>query len=54
MAPLAVSPLFTLALVAVAGLIMLRAGMLKRRLVWRDQRCPVCGRPRSSCICYWG
>jgi hypothetical protein len=48
------SPLVSLGVVVAAAYLMIHAGMAKRRLVWRDRRCPVCGRPRSSCICYWG
>jgi hypothetical protein len=48
------SPLVTMLLVLAAGYTMITAGVAKRRLVWRDRQCPVCGRPRSKCICYWG
>jgi hypothetical protein len=43
----------TLVLVTAAAAIMIRAAVAKRRLVLRGRRCPVCGRPQQSCICYW-
>ncbi|HEY2326113.1 MAG TPA: hypothetical protein VGH52_01370 [Gaiellaceae bacterium] len=47
--PLAIATL----VVVLASYIMLTAGTAKRRLVWRNPRCPVCHHPRSNCICHW-
>jgi prepilin signal peptidase PulO-like enzyme (type II secretory pathway) len=41
-----------LAVAVIASLLMLRAGIAKRRLVWRS-RCPSCGHPMRYCTCYW-
>lgn len=37
----------------VALLIMVRAGVDKRRLAWRVSRCPVCHHPVKECTCRW-
>lgn len=47
----AASPL--VALVVLAGLLMVLAGVGKKQLVWRAARCPVCRHPRGHCICRW-
>jgi prepilin signal peptidase PulO-like enzyme (type II secretory pathway) len=46
-------PVTTLLVVAaIASLLMVRASIAKRRLVWRS-RCPSCGHPMRYCTCYW-
>jgi hypothetical protein len=42
-----------LCVAVIAAYLMVSAGIAKRRLVWRDRRCPSCGRPYESCTCYW-
>jgi hypothetical protein len=37
----------------IASLLMVRASVAKRRLVWRWRKCPSCGRPMRNCTCYW-
>jgi len=46
------SPLDPVA-VLVASVLMVLAGMAKRRFVLRDTECPVCRHPRSACTCRW-
>ena len=43
--------LVVLALVAVY--VMIDVGLARRRLAWRAQRCGVCHRPRTRCVCRW-
>lgn len=40
-------------LVAIAAYLMTTAGLGKKQLVVRNQRCQVCGRPRAHCTCRW-
>ena len=49
------TPLEPTVLVAgiVALLIMVHAGVGKRRLAWRVTRCPVCDHPLKECTCRW-
>jgi hypothetical protein len=42
-----------LAVALIAAYLMISAGVAKRRLVWRNKRCPSCGQPHARCTCYW-
>lgn len=39
--------------ILVAGVLMVLAGMSKRRFAWRSAACPVCHHPRTACTCRW-
>lgn len=36
-----------------AALLMVAAGLSKKRLSWRTTTCPVCHHARTSCTCRW-
>jgi hypothetical protein len=40
-------------LVLVASVLMLLAGLRKRRFAPRDAECPVCHNARALCTCRW-
>jgi hypothetical protein len=39
--------------VALAGFLMVVAGVGMKRLRWRVVECPVCHHPRQLCTCRW-
>jgi hypothetical protein len=39
--------------VLAASVLMVLAGMAKKRFRWRDAQCPVCHHPRGACTCRW-
>lgn len=39
--------------IVVASVLMIVAGVGKKRLQWRTVECPVCHHPRGSCTCRW-
>jgi hypothetical protein len=49
----ATSSLSGSAAIVVASLLMIVAGLGKKRLRWRTVECPVCHHPRGSCTCRW-
>jgi hypothetical protein len=36
-----------------ASVLMVAAGVGKKRLVWKRTRCAVCKHPRGFCTCRW-
>ena len=39
--------------VLVASVLMVLAGMAKRKFQWRMTECPVCHHPKGRCTCRW-
>jgi len=50
---LTTDPLPIAMLVAVAAYLMTTAGLAKKQLALRAERCRVCGRSRTHCRCRW-
>ena len=50
---LSLDPLALEAAILLASLFMVLLGINWKRLAWRSVDCPVCHRPRRSCICKW-